>query len=62
VQKQPRRNLEGIKPCIDPCNLCLYINTFKEFCSSQTKVNFETSEQFNYSVYLSIILSLYFNG
>ncbi len=41
------RKLTGIRPCNEPFNLCPYINTSKEFCSSQTKEKFQMTDSFN---------------
>ena len=47
TQQQAKRKLKGIKPCNEPCNLCPYIKTSKEFVSSQTKEKHNINDAFN---------------
>jgi hypothetical protein len=44
TQNQAKRKLKGVKPCNQPCNLCPYIKTSKEFSSSQSKEIFKIND------------------
>ena len=44
TQNQAKRKLKGVKPCNQPCTLCPYINTSKEFTSSQSKEIFKIND------------------
>jgi hypothetical protein len=49
ANKPTKRKLVGIKPCNEPCSVCPYIDTSKEFHSNQTKEKFQMTESFNCS-------------